>query len=122
MAYAAAQAAAKAAQDAQRAKQDANYQEAKSHADAQEKALSDDYKRRLAAYVASMRSKGDGGSTSGSATAYQDQSAGSAEKANSETGMVAVTEQDLAMLVQAVADIENARAWAIDLIQKDLAQ
>lgn len=121
-AYVAAQNAARLALEAQRAKQDADYQEAKDNADKQAQALRSDYQRKLDDYISRMRAKGDGGSSSGSAAAYQDQAAGSPETANGQAGMVGVSEHDLSLMVQAVADIETARAWAADLIQKDLAQ
>lgn len=122
LAYAAAQAVAKAAQDAQRAKLDADYQEAKDNADKQAQALRSDYQRKLDDYIIRMRSKGDGSSSSGPTGTYQDQAAGGPETANGQAGMVSVSEHDLGLMVQAVADIETARAWAADLIQKDLAQ
>lgn len=122
LAYTAAQVAAKAAQDAQRAKQNADYQEAKDNADKQAQALRGDYQRKLDDYISRMRAKGDGCSSSGPAAAYQDQIAGSVEAANDKAGMVSVSEHDLSLMVQAVADIETARAWAADLIKKDLAQ
>lgn len=121
-AYVAAQNAARLALEAQRAKQNADYQEAKDNADKQAQALRGDYQRKLDDYIIRMRAKGDGGSTSGSAAAYQDQVAGSPEAAHDKAGMVIVSEHDLGLMVQAVADIETARAWAADLIQKDLAQ
>lgn len=121
-AYIAAQNAATLALEAQRAQQLADYTEAKRHADEQQKNLSDDYQRRLADYVSRMRTQGDRRSPSGPATAYQDQAAGSAEAAGDQAGLVGVTEHDLKLMVQAVADIETARAWAASLIKADLAE
>lgn len=121
-AYVAAQIAARLALEAQRAKQDADYQEAKDNADKQAQALRSDYQRKLDDYISRMRSKGDGSSSSGPTGAYQDQATGGLETDNGQAGMVSVSEHDLSLMVQAVADIEAARAWAADLIQKDLAQ
>lgn len=121
-AYTAAQRAAELALEAQRAKQTADYMEAKRHADQQQKSLSEDYERRLADYVSRMRVEADRRAASGPAAAGQDQAAGSAETADAQAGLVGVTEHDLKLLVQAVADIEAARAWADALIKADLAE
>lgn len=121
-AYISAQNAAALALEAQRAQQLADYTEAKRHADEQAKNLSDDYQRSLAAYIERMRAEGDRRSTSGPAATDQDQAAGSAEAADAEAGLVGVSEHDLSLMVQAVADIEVARAWAAALVKAGLAE
>lgn len=121
-AYISAQAAAKLAQEAANAKAALDYQEAKANADEQAKALSDDYQRRLADYISRMRAQDDRSSPIGPTAYPQDQAAGGAEEADPQAGLVGISEGDLGLLVQAVADIETARAWAAQLVKDGRAE
>lgn len=122
LAYTAAQGAARLAQEALNAKIEQAYQEAKDNADQQAEALSADYQRRLADYVSRMRAEGDGREAGRTIPSAEDQAAGGFEKADAQAELVGVSEYDLGLMVQAVADIEIARAWAAQLIKDGKAE